>query len=223
MAQHSSTSTVSVAQVAASALAAASSAVAASKLGVAGTVIGAAVGSVVATTGTALYLHSLQRTQERLRLAREATLLRGRAPRETTVVTAAPVDEEQQRVPTALRWRPVSLAASGLFLVVIAGISGFELASGRSVSDRVNGRDGAESTTIGGLIGGDRTAPRPAETRDPSVAPTPPSTTPPTPPSSESPAPPPTGEPSAPPTSPPASPPADETPGPPASTTPPAA
>jgi len=54
-------------QVAASALAAISSAVAASFLGVGGTVLGAGVGSVIATISTALYQHSLKRTNATLK------------------------------------------------------------------------------------------------------------------------------------------------------------
>lgn len=58
---------ISVAQVVASALAAVSSAFLLSKLGAAGTVIGAAIASVVATVGSALYVHVFRRTSEQLR------------------------------------------------------------------------------------------------------------------------------------------------------------
>jgi len=54
-------------QVVASALAAISSAFLLSTLGVAGTVIGAALASVVATVGSALYVHVVRRTGEQLR------------------------------------------------------------------------------------------------------------------------------------------------------------
>ena len=54
-------------QVAASALAACCASIVASYLGVAGTVIGAAVGSVVATTGAAVYGHLFRRGSARLR------------------------------------------------------------------------------------------------------------------------------------------------------------
>jgi hypothetical protein len=52
---------LSPSQVAASSVAACSSALVASFLGVAGTIGGAAIGSVVATTGTAVYGHALRR------------------------------------------------------------------------------------------------------------------------------------------------------------------
>jgi hypothetical protein len=57
---------LSVPQVLAGALAAASAAVASSWLGVAGTVIGAAVVSVVASVGTVIYGHSLERGSQRV-------------------------------------------------------------------------------------------------------------------------------------------------------------
>lgn len=58
---------LSVVQVVASALAAVSSAFLLSKLGAAGTVIGAAIASVVATVGSAVYVHVFRRTSEQLR------------------------------------------------------------------------------------------------------------------------------------------------------------
>ncbi|MGC0420320.1 hypothetical protein [Embleya sp. AB8] len=58
---------VNVVQVVGSALAAISSAFLLSTLGVAGTVIGAALASVVATVGSALYVHLFRRTGEQLR------------------------------------------------------------------------------------------------------------------------------------------------------------
>jgi len=58
---------LSAAQVAASALAAVSSAVVASFFGVAGTLIGAALASVITTVSASLYATSLKKTNERLR------------------------------------------------------------------------------------------------------------------------------------------------------------
>ncbi|MEU8135015.1 hypothetical protein [Streptodolium elevatio] len=58
---------LSVVQVVGSALAAVSSAFLLSKLGAAGTVIGAAIASVVATVGSAVYVHVFRRTSEQLR------------------------------------------------------------------------------------------------------------------------------------------------------------
>src|SRR5690242_6777130 len=58
---------LSAAQVAASALAAVSSAVVASFFGVAGTLLGAALPSVITTVSASLYATSLKKTNDRLR------------------------------------------------------------------------------------------------------------------------------------------------------------
>lgn len=76
---------LSTTQVVASALAAISSAVAASYLGVAGTVLGAGFGSIVATVSTALYQHSLTRTNERLKRVAPAPIQAGRTAAAATV------------------------------------------------------------------------------------------------------------------------------------------
>src|SRR5580704_7424560 len=60
---------LSAAQIIASVLATLSAAVAASFLGVAGTLLGAALCSVLSTTGTEIYKHYRQRSEERLRTA----------------------------------------------------------------------------------------------------------------------------------------------------------
>src|SRR5438132_6519745 len=57
-------------QLIAGCLAAITAAVLASFFGVAGTIIGTALGSVVGTAGTALYSHSIRRTQARIRVHR---------------------------------------------------------------------------------------------------------------------------------------------------------
>lgn len=58
--------TINMPQVAASALAAVSSAVVLSTLGVVGTIVGTALGSVVLTTGNAVYSHYINRSKERV-------------------------------------------------------------------------------------------------------------------------------------------------------------
>lgn len=74
-------SDLSVPQIFGSALAAISASFAASYLGIVGTFIGAAVVSVVATVGTALYRHSLERTKSALHEAVSRTDLREMAAR----------------------------------------------------------------------------------------------------------------------------------------------
>jgi len=76
-------------QVVASALAAISSAFLLSTLGVAGTVIGAALASVVATVGSALYVHVVHRTGEQLRDVR-AQLVPGHTGAPTTDPAGVP-------------------------------------------------------------------------------------------------------------------------------------
>jgi len=142
---------LSVKQVAASALAAASAAVAASTLGVAGTVIGAAVMSVVATVGSAVYGHSIARTQETLRRVRPAP------ESASTGSTAAP-----RRVrPLAVAGTTglvFALAVGGLTLVEVVGQRPVaSMVSGDRTNDRANDRadDGAAAaTTLGQLTGG---------------------------------------------------------------------
>jgi len=78
-------------QVAASALAACCASIVASFLGVAGTVIGAALGSVVATTGAAVYGHLFRRGGERIRqtlLVNGQQVEPGDDPAEATAATA---------------------------------------------------------------------------------------------------------------------------------------
>jgi hypothetical protein len=83
---------LSPSQVAASSVAACSSALVASFLGVAGTIGGAAIGSVVATTGTAVYGHALRRGGTKIaeRLGPD-TVAAGDAESETVTRTQAGV------------------------------------------------------------------------------------------------------------------------------------
>ncbi len=107
---------LSLTNVAAGALAAASSAVAASTLGVAGTVVGAALGSVVATTATAVYLHSFERTRDSWRGTRT---------------------DEVPDAPRAARRLHPAAAAGVAFGLALGGITALELASGNPVASTV--------------------------------------------------------------------------------------
>src|SRR6188768_160552 len=73
---------LSLPQIVAGAFAAASAAVASSWLGVAGTVFGAVVVSVIATVGTALYTHSLVRSQYAIKETIPVLATRSRADRD---------------------------------------------------------------------------------------------------------------------------------------------
>lgn len=61
-----------------------------------------------------------------------------------------------------LPWKRVALAAAGLFLVAMAVITGFELVSGRAVSEVTGGSNDSPRTTFSGLTGGEhKTTPTP--------------------------------------------------------------
>ncbi|WP_436777144.1 hypothetical protein [Yinghuangia sp. YIM S09857] len=142
---------LSVAQVVASALAAVSSAFLLSELGAAGTVIGAAIASVVATVGSAVYVHVFRRTGEQLRDVRTSmgpTPLPG-APAATR--TSEPdVAREQSR---ARIWLVRSgVAAVAVFAIAMASITVVELGMGRSFASLFG--NGGGSSTIGDVTGG---------------------------------------------------------------------
>ncbi|HEX2904402.1 MAG TPA: hypothetical protein VHO01_13195 [Jatrophihabitans sp.] len=140
---------LSATQIIASGLAAISSTVAASYFGVAGTVIGAAFGAVLTVVGNAVYGYSLRRTRNRvLDLAVAQRFNSARAGSSAAAVTAA-VTPKPARPP--FRWHPkrMALAAAGLFVVIMAATTAFELASGQPLSSTVTGQHGS-GLTVGG-------------------------------------------------------------------------
>jgi hypothetical protein len=160
---------MSASQLAGGALAAMTAAVIGAQLGVAGTVLGAAIGSIVAGVAGSLYTASLKTTKDKIASAfvgrvgdtpvEVATVSDDTAeidgwdsdtaakpaaamapPSADPVATSAEVDQAGK--PTArLPWKPILVSAAAVFLLAIAGITGFELISGQSVS-------GGEGTTI---------------------------------------------------------------------------
>jgi hypothetical protein len=226
---------LSTTQVIASALAAISSAVAASYLGVAGTVLGAGFGSIVATISTALYQHSLTRTNERLKrvvpaaasepVRNEPAVRNGAAarneaaaPNEAAVRNEAGAPSKPAAPGTPARngparafgqapWVRIAAAAAGVFVFAIGSIAVFEQFAGGSLSSVVRGTD-RHGTTLGELA-------RPEPAQGPSTVTPSPSSTPSQPPSPST-----TATPSAPMTAPPVTTPA--TPPTSAPTTPPA-
>ena len=161
---------MSATQLVGGALAAMTAAVIGAQLGVAGTVFGAAIGSVVAGAAGSLYTASLKHTKDRL-----ASAFVGRVGETdvevTTVSTSADVDgwttvtqptaavapASPDPVATAAEvdgaghpvsrwpWKPILVSTAAVFLLAIAGITGFELISGQSVS----GGDGTTITQVG--------------------------------------------------------------------------
>jgi hypothetical protein len=187
---------MSATQLIGGALAAMTAAVIGAQLGVAGTVLGAAIGSLVAGAAGSLYTASLKHTRDRL-----ASAFVGRVGdtdvEVTTVSTTTEVDggttvtqpnaavapASPEPVATAAEvdragrpvsrwpWKPILVSTAAVFLLAIAGITGFELVSGQAVS-------GGEGTTITqvseGRSGGTDTptqAPSSSTSTEPSAAP----------------------------------------------------
>ena len=171
---------LSVTQVCGGALAAVTAAVAASFLGVAGTLVGAAVGSVISTIAATLYSTSLNRA---------AKVSRTLGVKQTVVPAPTPAapGEEQPAMPAGepaaarpadvqgtgsvgsvwqrIHWRPVLLAAAGVFVAALAVISISELALGHPIA---NARE--SGTTLSNLGG---SASDPSQPSTPTGTPTP--------------------------------------------------
>lgn len=154
-------------QITASALASVSAAVVASYFGVAGTLLGAALASVVATAGSAIYGHSLQRTGRRLAKVRDVVpshRLRLRVPRRP-----------------GIRWGTVGVAAFMVFAFALSIITIIEKIQGQSVSATVRGESGGAATSLGrvanavtgGAPGTTNPTPVPTSTRTATPSPTP--------------------------------------------------
>jgi hypothetical protein len=160
-------------QVCASTLAAMSGAVVASIFGVTGTVVGAAVGSIIATTGSALYGHGIRRTTEKLQQTQAAQLtqLVRRWPRPASPPAEAP--EAPGLRERLARHRLGLLAGVALvFVVSLAAITLIELAGRQPIAD-LAGHHSSGGTSIGSLIGGDSDHDAPEDT--PSTTTPPPS------------------------------------------------
>ncbi|MDP9373691.1 MAG: hypothetical protein M3Q65_14810 [Chloroflexota bacterium] len=132
---------LSVVQVVAGALASVSAAVVASTFGLAGTLLGAAITSVIATVGSALYTHSLERARARIPRPRD-----GRAGKLGNEVVRLPA-----RRPIA--WIAVLSGAALVFVLAMGAITALEVAAHRPVASLV-GQNAPEhaQTTVGGLL-----------------------------------------------------------------------
>ena len=171
-------------QIIGGALAAASAAVAASWLGVAGTVLGAVVVSLVASIGSALYTHSLERSRRVIRESLPVSPIlpaRGAAGGEAAtavlpvVATPAADDEappESSGEPAArpagsVSWRTVGVSALASLALAAAVLTGFETFVGKPASSIIGAGDGG-GTTVSQLVGNDSNS---SDQSDP-VAPT---------------------------------------------------
>lgn len=150
-------------QVAASALAAVCAAVIASYFGVRGTVIGTALGSIVATVATALFAHSIERTNKAVRRVVPVPgagnwLTTVRAPgqrRREGRGTRGSGTSRPQRPPAApgVRWRLVTAGALASFALALGIVTVIELVAGRSLSSLLDGQpSGGAQTTVGQLV-----------------------------------------------------------------------
>ncbi|MFE4517445.1 hypothetical protein ACFRMQ_24985 [Kitasatospora sp. NPDC056783] len=173
---------LSVAQVAASALATVVGALLASELGVYGTILGAAVVSIGATTGGAVFQHIFKRTGEQLRGAVD------RGPNATAnSLRQVPVEPEQS--PTRVRpaavtsewsapqvvrarrrwsWKTYAAVSGLVFVLAMVPIVAFELATGQPVSATVKGESG-NGTSFGGSVAPKSSAPKDAPPERPST------------------------------------------------------
>ncbi|MGF1427478.1 hypothetical protein [Kitasatospora sp. LaBMicrA B282] len=153
---------LSVAQVAASALAAVVGAVLASELGVYGTIIGAAVVSIGATTGGAVFHHLFKRTGEQLREATDRSPdnsvneLQQVPLTDTTPLPAAWRAEPEGpggagaqwndsgvfRARRRWSWKTAAAVSALVFVLAMTPILVVELATGRTVHSLTTGQDG---------------------------------------------------------------------------------
>ncbi|MFI9366739.1 hypothetical protein ACIG5E_37700 [Kitasatospora sp. NPDC053057] len=157
---------LSVAQVAASALAAVVGALLASELGVYGTIMGAAVVSVGATTGGAVFQHVFRRTGQQLREAvdrgpnQTVNTLRqvpvgperaGREPAGPPVITSEWNEPQVVRARRRWGWKTYAAMSGLVFVLAMTPIVAFELATGQPVSATVKGESG-NGTSFGGAV-----------------------------------------------------------------------
>ncbi|WP_042414144.1 hypothetical protein [Streptacidiphilus anmyonensis] len=170
---------LSLAQVAASALAAVVGAVLASQLGVYGTILGAAVVSVGATTGTAVFQHLFRRTGEQLReMATTPTPIEHALPaagpagaEETQVFDPFDPGGEHTRMMARISppdqaeavavyrgranlkpksWRVYAVTAAIVFALAMGTVGVIELASGKPAANLFGGTDAGDAKPKGG-------------------------------------------------------------------------
>jgi hypothetical protein len=168
---------LSVPQVAGSAVAAVVAAKLASYFGVYGTILGAGLVSAVATCGGTIFQHFFRRTGEQIR---DVKVQAKPKPRQTADTPGGFTEGTVYRA-RVRSWRRPLVATALVFGVTMAGITTYELVSGRSF-----GGDGA-STTVGDAFKGhgagsgssesgtapstgSSTSPSPASPREPSAS-----------------------------------------------------
>jgi hypothetical protein len=140
---------ISKTQVIASSAAAVTAAVVCSLFGVAGTVIGTAIASMMASIGSALYVHSMRRTQARLRRLHQAGA--ASPPLAEVVKTAR---QQGRRLIGQVPARTVGVVAVTVFVLSIALVTAVELGIGKPLSALFGvSHSGNRTTTIGSITG----------------------------------------------------------------------
>jgi hypothetical protein len=140
---------ISLSQMLASSAAAVSAAVLCSLFGVAGTIIGTAVASLLATIGTAVYVHSLRRTKVRLRRLHQAGAA---SPPIAEVIKTA--RQQGRHMFDQISWRAVAAGAAGIFVLTIAIVTAIEVRAGKPLSALFGvSHSGNRTTTIGSDFG----------------------------------------------------------------------
>jgi hypothetical protein len=146
---------LSLPKIVAGALAAASAAVASSWLGVAGTVFGAVVVSVVATVGTALYSHSLERSRQAIQETIPVLGQRSRDDRDDVVgpetLELSAVTSPAQRRP--IDWSAVVVSCVATLALGCGALTAFEAVVGKSASE-LTGSSSSGATTLSSLVDG---------------------------------------------------------------------
>lgn len=140
---------ISLSQAAASSAAAVSAAVLCSLFGVAGTIIGTAIASVLATIGTAVYVHSLRRTKVRLRRLHQAGAA---SPPIAEVIKTA--RQQGRHMFDQISWKAVAAGAAGVFVLTLAIVTAIEVRAGKPLSALFGvSHSGSRTTTIGSDFG----------------------------------------------------------------------
>ena len=144
-------------QVISGAGASVTSTVAGSTLGASGTLWGAAIGSVISTIAAALYAHSIKRGKDRITKVIPAGTPAGATAipgRDATRVLPAHLDPKSKPKRFDIKldrkfWIKVAIAAVGMFLLVMAVITGIELLTQKPVAALVGNTETSRSTTLG--------------------------------------------------------------------------
>jgi hypothetical protein len=139
---------LSFAQILASCLAAVSAAVLCSLFGVAGTIIGTAIFSLIATVGSALYTHSLNRTRARLRRMHRA----GAASPPVAEVLRTALRQRRESL-RQIPWRVVGIGSAAVFVISLGVITVIEISAGESLSSVFGvSHSGTRGTSLGSVF-----------------------------------------------------------------------